>query len=348
MTINSEKLPPLPGIASGDDYSGQVQALRKALMQETDGDYQRFIGTLAPRYWRTWLDIALGYLFLALVVYLVGVPSSMPAQLVAILAGAIAIGYGVAHLQLFLHEASHYNLAPSRAINDGIADTLIAWLIGSTLARYRPVHFAHHRLLGTTADSENSYFNALSLRFMVETLTGIHALRIQRNRDRRVDRQAADTDKKDRTLPMSRWPMLRGIVLHGAVCAGAYMLSGWVGPIAWVLGVGTFSPLFGALRQLLEHRSTTADPEQDYAEKDHGAVSRMFGVGPLASTFGGAGFNRHLLHHWEPKVSYTRLADLERYLDDTVAGRIIEARRCTYLATAAALWRAAQRGPARV
>jgi fatty acid desaturase len=74
----------------------------------------------------------------------------------------------------------------------------------------------------------------------------------------------------------------------------------------------------------------------------------MFGVGPLASTFGGAGFNRHLLHHWEPTVPYPRLAELERYLADTIAGPIIETRRCTYLATAAALWRAAHRGSAQV
>ena len=81
-----------------------------------------------------------------------------------------------------------------------------------------------------------------------------------------------------------------------------------------MIGVGVFLPFFGALRQILEHRAPEADGGVDYARTPHGAYTRIFHGGLFAKTFGGAGFDRHLLHHWEPQVSYTRLADLETYL----------------------------------
>jgi fatty acid desaturase len=56
----------------------------------------------------------------------------------------------------------------------------------------------------------------------------------------------------------------------------------------------------------------------------------VFGDGLIARTFGGAGFNRHLLHHWEPGISYTRLPDLEHFLNDTDLRPIMESRKTTY------------------
>jgi len=64
----------------------------------------------------------------------------------------------------------------------------------------------------------------------------------------------------------------------------------------------------------------------------------MFGRGPFSSIFGGAGFNRHLLHHWEPSVSYTNLPALEAYLLDTEAAPLIEMRRSSYFKTFARLF----------
>ena len=54
--------------------------------------------------------------------------------------------------------------------------------------------------------------------------------------------------------------------------------------------------MFATLRQLLEHRPA---PGQIAGA----AVTRMFGTDLFSRTFGGAGFNRHLLHHIEPQVS---------------------------------------------
>lgn len=325
-----------------DDYSGNFQPLRARLMAETDGDYLRFLGSLTPRYWRVWLDIALGYLFLAATVYLAGLGSSGIAHVAGTVLGALAVGYGVAYLQLFLHEAAHYHLTPDRVLNDRLCDALISWQVGTTVSRYRPIHFAHHRHLGTRADTENSYFRALDLRLIVETLTGVHALRILSNRRRQLDQRPESAPSTQRDAGA----MLRGIASHAVVCAMAYAVSGWPGAAAWILGVGAFYPVFATLRQLLEHRSGDADAAADYTKADHGALTRMFGNGPLASTFGGAGFSRHLLHHWEPQVSYTRLGDLENYFPGTCVAPIIAARRSSYVQTLAALWRGPLKRPA--
>jgi fatty acid desaturase len=100
-------------------------------------------------------------------------------------------------------------------------------------------------------------------------------------------------------------------------------------------------PFLAAVRQILEHRSVAADPRADYRRVDHGVVNRMFGSGPIASTLGGAGFNRHLLHHWDPQVPCTRLAELERYLRGTAFAEVIRSAETTYLRTLRELFRRA-------
>jgi hypothetical protein len=94
--------------------------------------------------------------------------------------------------------------------------------------------------------------------------------------------------------------------------------------------MAVFFPFFATLRQVLEHRSATAVAGCDFRRLPHGALTRLFGDGIVASTFGGAGFNRHLLHHWEPQVSYTRLRELESFLLRTRAAPILDGRRTTY------------------
>src|SRR5204863_1422182 len=108
-------------------------------------------------------------------------------------------------------------------------------------------------------------------------------------------------------------------VIHTAIVVTAAWAGQYALAAAWSIGTLSVMPLFVSLRQLLEHRSEGADPHVDYAVTPHGAVNRLFGDGPVASTLGGAGFNRHLLHHWEPQISYTRLRELEAYILRTEA-----------------------------
>ena len=99
-------------------------------------------------------------------------------------------------------------------------------------------------------------------------------------------------------------------------------------------------PAVNAVRQLLEHRSFEASSAIDYSKKDHGAANRIFKSGLIGSTLGGAGFNRHLLHHWEPQISYTRFRQLEAFLLDTEAAGVVRESTTTYSSALYRLMRA--------
>jgi fatty acid desaturase len=256
----------------------------------------------------------------------------------------LSIGYWFAYLQLFLHEGAHFNLHSDRARSDVLCNAFIGWMIGADVATYRVVHWQHHRKIGTVEDSEFTYFFPLNLSFLVRGILGIRAIEVFLARKKMMQGgRAAEAAESERAKSGQRSSLavrvfLTGIALHALIVAGLLLVS-WVAAASWVLGVAMVFPLFGALRQLLEHRSPVADPDIDYTGTDHGAYTRIFGDGPLASTFGGAGFNRHLLHHWEPQVSYTRLPDLELFLMRTELQPVLAARRTSYVRTFRGLFR---------
>ena len=339
-----------------DDFSNSFHKFRGDLTDSRGRRYVDFVRGLKPNFGQVYRDIAFGYAMLAgSAVLAIWLPSLGVPVLVAGLLGAVLIGFWIAYLQLFIHEGSHFNLAADRARSDRLCDLLISWIIGTSVKNYRKVHFQHHRALGTVEDSEHSYFFPLNLVFIAKTMLAIRAVEVLLTRARFVAK--ADAKKAARAatkanaqpdgpvldtsdgrassapLPNVERIMLIGIGMHLAVIAAAAAAGSWSLVLAWGAGIFMFFPFFGALRQLLEHRAETARDEVDYAETDHGAVSRMFGTSPLAETLGGAGFNRHLLHHWEPQVSYTNLAELEAFIADTPLAPVVDARRTTYSTT---------------
>ena len=300
-------------------------AILARLSAETGGDYHHFRRSLDADYGIVTRDIALGYGALVLIVGLVALAPGIIGGLAAAGAGAIAVGLAIAYLQLFIHEAAHWNLAADRKQSDRIANALICWQVGTSIAAYRRVHFDHHRHLGHADDGERSYVRALNWRLIAEMVTGIHALRIF------VARAKASpaTGKAPAAPAASLRPLLRGIAVHALILVGLLAVGAWASALAWTGGMAIFFPLFATLRPLLEHRPAASDTSALTGPR--AAVTRMFDDGLLARIFGGAGFNRHLLHHWEPQVSYTRLAALDRYLARTSVGSIVEARRTTYV-----------------
>jgi fatty acid desaturase len=116
--------------------------------------------------------------------------------------------------------------------------------------------------------------------------------------------------------------------VHSLLLLSLLALGAWPAALAWCGGMAIFFPVFATLRPLLEHRPAKGDSK--ILVSDRASVTRVFDDGLFARVFGGAGFNRHLLHHWEPSISYTRLADLDRYLSSTSIGSIVDERRTTY------------------
>lgn len=306
---------------------------RRELVGAGDVRYLDLRARLTPRWGRLWAALAAGHVALVLVAATLATVDgrSLAADVALVAVGALAVGYAVHYLVLFQHEAVHYNLAPTRRANDLLCDVCIGPLIGETVAAYRRIHLDHHRHLGTPQDTERSYFEALGARFVLEGLTGVRIARIVRARLAHSADDSAPVERAGRSVP---WVLLGALALHGAIVGGALLTGNVVLALGWALGVGAVFPVVNTTRQLLEHRDDAADRTVDYASVPHGQVNRIFGSGPLASTLGGAGFNRHLLHHWDPGVSCTRLADLEAYLLGTPAADAVERHRTTYVATA--------------
>jgi len=322
-------------IEPGNDYSDSFQRLRPVITNSNGMPYVDFVKTMSPHYGRLFLDIILGYAALLVTcVIVVALPANgvMPGWLAAGL-GALSVGFWIAYLQLFIHEGAHFNFSPDRSRSDALCNLLIAWMIGTSAHKYRIIHFQHHRALGTVDDSEMTYFFPLNLLFIIKTLFGIRVFEVLASRTTLQAKKETIRDER------GKYVGLAGLAAHIVILAATYIFgSVWLS-LAWITGVGAIFPFFGALRQLLEHRDERADSKTNYFEVDHGAYTRMFGSDVFSSIFGGAGFNRHLLHHWEPAISYTNLSELEAYLLDTDAAPLIEMRRSSYLKTFASLFR---------
>jgi fatty acid desaturase len=313
---------------------------RRRLVDEAGTAYLEFRATLTTRWGRLWLRLAAGHVAIVVIgiaVVAVAAAGGTAVDVAAAVVGAVALGYAIHYLVLFQHEAAHYNLARTRAGNERLANLAIGLLIGEDIASYRRVHLAHHRYLGTVEDTERSYFDALGRRWLAECLTGIRPVRVALARARLSSAaeaaEAEEAEAADGRRGLLSVVTLGAVVLNGTIVVGALVLGAWPLAVAWVLGLAVFWPLFNSGRQILEHRSFEAEPTVDYSLVPHGPTNRLFGSGPLASTLGGAGFNRHLLHHWDPAISCTRLRDLERYLARTEAAPALDDVRSTYLGT---------------
>jgi fatty acid desaturase len=318
-----------------------IASIRRDELVAPDGSpYRAFRAGLTPRFGRLYLEIFAGHAAIAAsAAAVVVVAHRLPAATVpAVLLGAALIGYWVHYLHPYLHEGAHFNLARSRARNDLLSNLLLGVLTGHDVRNYRRVHFEHHRRLGTPEDTERSYFDALDLRFFVEALTGVRLLRAMLTWSGR----GAPSEAKGRGAYF-RVVTLASAVLNGAIVLGSLATGNASLGVAWCLGIFVFLPLVMSVRQVLEHRSLEADPAVDYEQVPHGPVNRLFGSGPLASTLGSAGFNRHLLHHWDPQLSCTRLAELEAFLLETNAAEVIRSHQTSYIETFRAIVAASRR-----
>lgn len=325
------------------DHSNSFAPWRSRLRSRDGVAYVDVVRGLTPRYGVVWAQLAAGYAALAAAAAAeVWLQRTWPGTMgVALLAFGFVFGYGINVISQFIHEAVHYNLAPNRTTNDRLANLAIGVLLGHDVASTRQLHLQHHRKLGSVEDLESSYFDPLNVRFIVESLLGVRTMRIMHLR--RSWLAAADGI----AMQPSRAMLVAGAGFHAAVVGAGYAVGWWVS-VSWVIGALSVFPFLAALRTILEHRDDEADAGTDYRLTAHGAFTRLFGDGPVSSTFGAAGFNRHLLHHWEPQLSYTRLADLERYVLTTELAPVLHHRAARYPAVFfSMLIGRRHRGPAR-
>ena len=288
--------------------------------------YSVFRDSLQPMYIKVLFDITKGYVFLILTA---GSTIFLSYQFhsyrwLILIISSILIGYIAAYLALFIHEAGHFNIHPDKKVNDHLATILLCLPFGLSLKSYRKIHWQHHVHLGTPQDTEVSYFNALTKTFLLETLTGIHLLRT-------ILRKENSSVLTKEQVQQSHFMLLAGSVLHIIILTAAFLTGNWPFAIAWIMGFGIFFPFFATIRQILEHRDELAHHTTNFYKQPHGKLSRLFVHTLISSSFGSAGFTRHMIHHWDPLISYTRLKDIEEFLTTCKkTAPIIQSSRTTY------------------
>jgi len=113
-------------------------SLKGELVDDRGVAYREFRKQLRPRYGRAWLDIGAGYAgVVAVLVALAAWDARLPLAAAGVATGGLAIGYLLAFLNNFFHEAAHHNLHPDRRRNDLLANLLMGWLYGSSIQQYR-------------------------------------------------------------------------------------------------------------------------------------------------------------------------------------------------------------------
>ncbi|MFJ9739191.1 fatty acid desaturase family protein [Streptomyces sp. NPDC101166] len=306
-------------------------------------DYRK---TLRPRYGIVWRDIALCYLASAaglIVVALASRTLSTAATAALVVLAVCWTGYWLHSLFLFGHEAAHTNLARRRKLNDRLGDWCVWILYGSTTANYRYTHMTHHAHLGDHEDTETTYHLCLSVLNMLKAVTGIHVLEVLlRNRGHSEARKS--TARTSSRTSSGLLASLRSFTVHTAIVAGLLLAGFPLAALTWVFAVGAVFPLLATVRTVVEHRQLDAPCDVDFTVELHGPVNRLFGTGPVSRTFGSAGFNQHLLHHWDPAISYTRFAEMGEFLSRTPLAAEMEASRTGYGAAIRTLIKEARRG----
>lgn len=303
----------------------QMPASRSVILNSDGVKYVDFLRTLSPRYSIVWRDIAFGYCAIFAIAVgefsVVTVAQSALLTALTIFSTSILFGLALHYLAHFIHEASHFNLAPSKGLNDLLANVFIGALFGQDMRAYRPVHFDHHRHLGTDLDPEHVYHLASGWRFLIETpLIVVWKVVFRQINDPKVVSRRKATESSPILM------LLVGLIINATILYSFLSQGLWQLALSWAFGMLVCFPIMSVIRQVTEHKVTDIDAACL-------ATTRIFSPGWFAAVFGSAGFNRHLLHHWEPHVSYTRLAELENYLLDTELRTSLDDRRSTYGAT---------------
>ncbi|HUR11034.1 MAG TPA: fatty acid desaturase [Flavitalea sp.] len=294
----------------------------ESVINEVGEPYDNFRKRLFPIYKKVWMDIS--FLWMLLIIPFILYPF-IPIVLHWPIAFLLMFyfGYLLAALHLFIHEAAHFNIHPDKKTNDVLAAYLICPFFGIDMKKYRKTHWAHHLHLGSPDDVEISYFNALTFPFLVKTLTGAHVWKIIQTRRNK------NPDHEEGTINFR--VLIRTIIVHAVFIITAWYTGRWSLVIGWVVGTGMIFPFLATLRQMLEHRDELAGKDHQYYSSRRNRLSRIFGKDLLSRSFGAAGFNRHMIHHWDPHISYTRLDDIIHFLEKApLTQHIIVESRTTY------------------
>lgn len=318
----------------------------RQLISAKSGTWLEFRKTLRPNYARAWFElcfcIAMMITGYSLHLYLARSLGDVFGFKAGIFV-AIWIGFWLNSVLTFGHEAAHYNLASDKNHNDFFSDWTIWLFFPQSTKAYRRSHWQHHLHLGDHEDTEISYHNCLSPWFLAKALTGVHLATLFVRYFFRKRAPAVSNNASAGGQSAGIVPLLRPMVVHSVFVGVAVAFHCYSTAAVWLSAVIFVFPFLASVRQILEHRAASASCATDFAHELHGPVNRLFGKDPFSIFFGAAGFNRHLLHHWDPTVSYTCFDQMQRFLAETEFRSALESSKSSYLATFTTLLKSAVR-----
>ncbi|MCI0341768.1 MAG: fatty acid desaturase family protein [Planctomycetales bacterium] len=234
---------------------------------------------------------------------------------------ALVIGNRQYALLKLTHECSHYLFWRGRGGNDAIGNVFCAYPIGISVARYRAIHFLHHRHLGSREDPDWGYYGhrvtrGRLARIVLGGLLGERAFRtgllyFLPALARRLEPDL-DVDAIRRGRAGGRGDGL-GILLAQGALFGAFVAAGawWAYPLLWLLPNVTVLPVLNHLRTVAEHAPDRAPEGAGSVPTTRTTLASLFERTLLAPVQ----FYYHHEHHLFPSVPFYRLRDLHEALE---------------------------------
>ena len=236
---------------------------------------------------------------------------------------------------LIIHEGAHYHLSPNKRMNDKLSNLFAGWFVFTDIENYRITHIQHHRNLGSNSDPENSHMDKLDLSWILSAITGTKtALAFFKTIS--SGKKISQDSKRSSPTPIF------GAVIHLAVFLVIYFGFGVVPLIVWSSCLLVIAPLLGMLRNLLEHRYVEAvDPilweiflnTSSKPVELNQITTRTFTQSIFSKLYGSMGFTHHLIHHWDPTISYMNLEKVHEFLLSSEVGELLAKTDTTYTKT---------------
>lgn len=249
--------------------------------------------------------------------------------LIIILPMALYLSFWKQSYLTFFHEAAHFNIHRNRKANDLLANIFWTPFIGLWIKSYRKHHWQHHVHLGEDGDTEISYVTPLTMKNIISSITGIYLVKtVLRYFTVAKDKTGRGSKAGSSLKFISGLGVLA--VSQSAITVVLYFGVSIYAAACWLITVFVTDMFLANMRQTLEHRDARHGNKDNFTDSAHGEVNQMFGTDLLSRHMGGAGFNRHLLHHLDPTVSYTRFDEMEAYLSDKAAASYIDENRTSY------------------
>jgi fatty acid desaturase len=109
-------------------------------------------------------------------------------------------------------------------------------MLGQDIKNYRPVHWGHHKWIGSTMDTEFTYFDPLDMRFIAEAFIGIRVWKVLRAREKILQ---SNEEKKS----MMRSQLVIAAAILGAIVTGSVVTGHWALTLSWIVGMLTHASI---------------------------------------------------------------------------------------------------------